>query len=254
MVQQDPPAGMVPVVIPPPLQASVIQRDPNGDPVRLVTRYPSTLAAYRFTVTASAPPIFRKITIPSPCVIVPYKSSFPAASPANQLEITYLPGSGIAPGNGNHGIVSSRGACHLWAAGDWYIALGPNGPNGEQIEFTSIPIDNNPQIVEMFMRPWECGGTRGAVREATVTLAAATITTLLELDPVIFRDFIRVTNVGANAALIDWVAQTATSGMLLNAGASLEFYGKTLPMARLQGRSTVGTSIQVDTSQRHFNT
>jgi hypothetical protein len=214
---------------------------------------PGALRTITLQVTPAASPTWQRVPVSRPTVIIPYSvTGFPAGS--IQLECSYLPAQALTsliPG-GTHALMSSRGACYLWSPGDWRVALGPNGPAGSTVDFVMIPAEDR-SVAEALLRPWE-HGTRGMLRESAVTLAAATTTTLLELSTVLFRDFIRVSNVGANPVSVDFGSQGATiNGTPIAAGTYADFFGRSLPMARLQARSTLGTDVTVLTSQRSFN-
>lgn len=185
-----------------------------------------------------------------PCVLLPYRSGIVAATVGN-MRLHYMPGnSGLATVGADRGIVAHRCAPYLWSPGRWFLLL-IGGSDTSPVDFLEIPAEDR-NAAESISNPEGTMALGGIELTATVAMAAATATTLVEQSLILLRDYVRVVNVGAGAAFLAWSGTpTAASAFSLPVGGFLDFFGPTLPVSRLRGFSTAGTTIEVWAVRRH---
>lgn len=190
-----------------------------------------------------------------PCVILPIRTTIPAAT-TGTLILRYAPGSSAqtivgADVNSRHGFRSVRCACHLFAAGRWFLSLG-GAADTLTVDFVEIPCEDRTMAEQLLASTAHFG--EGLRQVATVVLPAATATNVLELRDVLFFDFVRVVNAGANPLRLKWSGTpTAADGFGIASGAFLDFPPETLSVSRLRGFSTAGTTAEVWANDRNWS-
>lgn len=213
--------------------------------------FPGRLRTLTLKVQTPAPFAWTPYDVSRPCVLVPYRSAIVAGTSGN-MRLHYLPGnSGPATIGADRGIVAARCAPYLWAPGRWFLLL-IGGSDTSPVDFLEIPAEDR-NTAEFLMGRSGVAALGGIELNASTALPAATATTIHEQSVILLREYVRVVNVGAGAATLTWSGTpTATTSFPLAAGAFLDFFGPTLPVARLRGFSTAGTTVETWVVRRHL--